>query len=188
MSNTTVERPPMNGVDVPALFATINHVGEMPELAKFEFRAMSQWVDGTHSRTTIESFFGAGDEQSHDRPMMIDADHPKVLTGGDRGATPVEILLTALASCLMAGIANIAAARGVTLERVTASVRGQIDLRGLLGLSDEVRNGFQKITVDFDIEGDASPEKLAEIVAQSRRRSAVFDIITNGVPVEINVD
>jgi uncharacterized OsmC-like protein len=188
MSQTTLERAPLNGVDVPTLFATINHVAEMPELAEFRFRATNEWEAGTHSRTSIHSFYGAGSEQEHGRVFEIDADHPAVLTGGDNGAAPIEIVLAALASCLTSGIANIASARGVTLTSVRSSVEADMDLRGILGLSDEVRNGFSNVRVNFEIEGDAPAAKLAEIVEQSRRRSAVYDIVTNGVPVEITVD
>ncbi|EKV29490.1 hypothetical protein C882_0312 [Caenispirillum salinarum AK4] len=179
---------PMNGVDTPALFATINAVGGQPELARFQFRAQSRWVDGTHSRSTMSGFFGAGGEHVHAAVFKADADHPAVLCGADNGPTPVEFVLHALAACLTAGIANIAAARGVRLRSVESSVEGDIDLRGILGLSDEVRNGFQAIRIRFAVEGDASPQKLREIVEQSRKRSAVFDILTNGVPVEVMVD
>jgi len=182
------ERVPRNGVDTPTLFATINAVREQPPLARFQFRARNRWVEGTNSRTRIESFSGAGGEQAHGRPFEYDADHPAVLCGGDRGPTPVEFLLHGLASCLTAGIANVAAARGVTLTAVESTVEGDIDLRGILGLSKEVRNGYERIRVRFRIEGDAPPETLRGIVEQSRARSAVFDVLTNGVPVEIAVD
>lgn len=182
------ERVPMNGVDTPTLFATINAVRDQPALARFQFRANNRWVGGTHSETTIEKFSGAGGEQSHDRPFRYDADHPKVLVGQDHGPTPVEFLLHALASCLTAGIANVAAARGVRLSEVQSTVQGEMDLRGILGLADDVRNGYQKINVSFRIKGDAPPEKLKEIVEQSRSRSAVFDVITSKVPVEVTVE
>jgi uncharacterized OsmC-like protein len=182
------ERVPLNGVDVPTLFATINAVREQPELAKFQFRVSNRWISGTNSRSRIESFRGAGSEQKHARAFEYDADHPEVLVGGDQGPSPVEFVLHGLAACMTAGIGNIAAARGVTLTEVESTVVGDIDLRGILGLSDEVRNGYENIRVEFKIKGDAPPEKLREIVEQSRARSAVFDIITNGVPVKIDVD
>lgn len=182
------ERVPLNGVDVPTLFATINAVREQPELAKFQFRVSNRWISGTNSRSRIESFRGAGSEQKHARAFVYDADHPEVLVGGDQGPSPVEFVLHGLAACMTAGIGNIAAARGVTLTEVESTVVGDIDLRGILGLSDEVRNGYENIRVEFKIKGDAPPEKLREIVEQSRARSAVFDIITNGVPVKIDVD
>lgn len=184
---TKTEPMMRNGVDVPNLFGTINVVRDQPDLAQFRFRATNRWVVGTHSRTTIETFSGAGGEHGHAKEFAYDADHPAVLVGADQGPTPVEFLLHALGSCLMAGIANIASARGVTLTEVEASIEGDIDLQGILGLSDEVRNGYQQMRVDFRIAGDASPETLREIVEQSRARSAVFDVLTNGVDIAIDV-
>ena len=179
---------PRNGVDTPALFATIDAVKQQPELAQFRFRATNRWVKGTHSRGRMETFFGAGGEHRHANVPELDSDHPAVLCGADQGPTPVEFLLHALASCLTAGIANIAAARGVTLTEVESSVEGDIDLRGILGLSGKVRNGYQRVRARFRIRGDAPKEKLAELIGQSRTRSAVFDVLTNGVPIEIAVD
>jgi uncharacterized OsmC-like protein len=177
---------PMNGVNTPALFATIGAVKEQPALGRFQFRATNRWMAGTHSRTRLEGFSGAGSEQAHKTAFELDADHPAVLVGVDRGPTPVEFLLAALASCLTAGIANIAAARGIRLESVESRLEGDIDLRGILGLSDEVRNGFEEIRISFDVAGDAPPEKLQEIVRQSVARSALFDMLTNGLPVTVS--
>jgi len=191
MSTTLTEKKmpePRNGVDTPTLFATINAVGAQPELAQFRFRAVNRWQQGTHSRTRIQSFYGAGGEQMHEREFTYDADHPTVLVGRDQAPTPVEFLLHALASCLTAGIGNIAAARGVTLHEVESTLEGEIDLQGILGLSDRVRNGYRSIRAAFTIKGDAPAEKLAQIVEQSRKRSAVYDVLTNGVPVEIVVN
>jgi uncharacterized OsmC-like protein len=186
MSTTTI-RPARNGVDTPTLFATIDAVKQAPAAAKFQFRAHNEWVDGTHSRSSIGDYFGVGEERSHERTFVFDADHPAVLVGNDHGPTPVEFVLHALASCLTAGLANIAAARGVTLTKVTSTVSGDIDLNGILGLDDEVRNGYEGINVSFEVEGDASPEQLAALVEQSRARSAVYDVVTNSVPVTITV-
>jgi len=185
---TTTEPMARNGVDVPNLFGTINVVRDQPALAKFQFRATNRWVIGTHSRTTIETFSGAGGEHAHIKEYAYDADHPAVLVAADQGPTPVEFLLHALGACLMAGVANIASARGVELTAVEATVEGDIDLQGLLGLSDDVRNGYQQMRVNFRIEGDAPPETLRKIVEQSRARSAVYDVLTNGVDVVIDVD
>lgn len=179
---------PHNGVETPALFATIDAVRQQPELAKFRFRATNRWVAGTHSRTRIERFSGAGGEHDHASEFVCDGDHPQVLVGRDQGPTPVEFILHGLASCLTAGIAYIAAARGVTLTSVESNVEGDIDLRGILGISDDVRNGYERIRVSFKIAGDAAPDKLRQIVEQSRARSAVFDIVTRGVSVEIAVE
>ena len=182
------EVKPLNGVDTPALFATINAVGGMPELAKFRFRATNRWLSGTHSRTTIGMFSGAGGEHSHSQSFEYDGDHHPVLCGQGHAPAPVEFLMHALAACIMAGIGNIAAARGVKLESVTASVEGDIDLLGLLGLSDAVRNGFQNMRIKFTIKGDAPEEKLRQLVEQSRNRSAVFDVLTNGIPIDLSVE
>ena len=192
---TTIEQParkeapiPRNGVDTPKLFATIGAVAGQPALAQFRFRALSSWVGGTQSRTTIAGFYGVGAEMQHEAPFQASADHPKVLCGEDNGPAPVEWVLHALAACLTAGIANISAARGVTLHSVDCSVEGDINLQGILGLSDKVRNGFQAIRVAYTVKGDAPEEKLRQIVDQARARSAVFDILTGHVPVTIEVE
>jgi uncharacterized OsmC-like protein len=177
-----------NGVDTATLFATLDAVRQAPEAARFQFRARNEWVNGTHNRSTIDDYFGVGEERTHERTWVFDADHPAVLVGRDNGPTPVEFVLHALAACLTAGLANIAAARGVTLTEVRSTVEGDIDLNGILGLDPGVRNGYEQITVRFTLKGDASVEKLRELMEQSRARSAVFDIITNQVPVTITVD
>jgi uncharacterized OsmC-like protein len=182
------DRGPRNGVDTPTLFATIDAVKGQPELAKFQFRVSNRWIKGNNSRSRMESFTGAGGTQEHKRTYEYDADHPTALVGSDEGPTPVEFLLHGLAGCITAGIANIAAARGVTLTEVTSRIEGDIDLLGGLGLSKDVRNGYQRIRATFDIKGDAPAEKLREIVEQSRARSAVFDVLTNGVPVDLAVN
>jgi uncharacterized OsmC-like protein len=181
-------RAPRNGVNTPVLLATINAVKQQPVLAQFQFRARNRWVTGTNSETRIESFSGAGGEHTHVTEFKYGADHPAVLVGEDRGPTPVEFLLHGLASCITAGIGNIAAARGVTLTSVESRIEGDIDLQGILGLSNQVRNGYQQIRIAFDIAGDAPPGKLREIVEQARARSAVFDVLTNGVPVEMTIN
>jgi uncharacterized OsmC-like protein len=184
---TTTQDATRNGVDTATLFATIDAVKSDTELAKFQFRATNRWVSGTHNRSTIHGYHGAKQDMTHQQPFTYDADHPPVLVGSDNGPTPVEFLLHALAACLTAGIANVAAARGVTLTEVSSTVTGDIDLLGILGLSDEVRNGYQQIKVEFTLRGD-DPDKLRSVVEQSRRRSAVFDVLTTGVPVSIQVD
>jgi uncharacterized OsmC-like protein len=178
---------PTNGVDTETLFATISAVKGRRELAKFQFRARSEWVRGTHSRVTAGTFDGAGGTHAHKQEYTAEVDHPTVLVGTDAGPSPVEYLLVGLAGCLTAGIGNIASARGVTLRSVTADVEGDIDLQGILGISDDVRNGYEQIRVKFTIDADAPEEKVREIVEQSRARSAVFDVLTNGVPVTVDV-
>jgi uncharacterized OsmC-like protein len=175
-----------NGVDTAALFATLDAVKGDTEIAKFQFRASNTWITGTHSRSTIHGFYGAKQEMTHKSVHTFDADHPAVLVGADNAPTPVEHLLHALAACLTSGIANIAAARGVTLTEVESTVEGNIDLLGILGLDPSVRNGYEQIKVSFKLKGD-DPEKLRKVVEQSTARSAVFDVLTNGVPVSIEV-
>jgi uncharacterized OsmC-like protein len=182
-----VPREPRNGVNTPLLMATVNAVKETPALAQFRFRASSRWIDGTFTESRVESFSGAGGDHTHKSQFTYGADHPAVLVGQDRGPTPIEFLLHGLASCITAGIGNIAAARGVTLTSVESRVEGDIDLRGILGVSDDVRNGYERIRIHFDIAGDAPPAQLREIVEQSQARSAVFDVLANGVPVDVTV-
>jgi uncharacterized OsmC-like protein len=185
--DTTPAPTPRNGVDVPTLFATLDAVRGQRELATFQFRATSRWVSGTHSQMTSRGFYGAGQEHEHRTTSVFDADHPAVLVGADNGPAPVEYLLYALAACITAGIGNIASARGVNLTRVESTLVGDIDLQGIFGMSAEVRNGYQGIRMQVTIEGDADAATLAEIVEQSRSRSAVYDVLTNGVPVDLTV-
>ncbi len=186
---STQTRPALNGVDVPTLFATLDAVKGQPEMAQFQFRARNEWINGTHNRTTIQGFHGACQEDtSRTQPFSYDADHPAVLVGGNNGPTPVEFLLHAIAACLTSGLANIAAARGVRLDRVVSTVEGDIDLMGILGLSAEVRNGYRQIRVNVEVEGDASPEELVALLEQSRRRSAVYDVLVNGTDIVLDVN
>lgn len=184
MSTTATVR---NGVDTTVLFATLDAVKGMPQAAHFQFRANNEWVSGTHSQSTVHSFFGVGEERSHAEAWTFDSDHPVELVGSGKGPTPVEYLLIGLAGCITAGIGNIAAARGVTLTSVRSTVEGDIDLNGVLGLDPTVRNGYQGIRARFEIEGDAGVEELRKIVERSISRSAVFDVLTNGVPVAIEI-
>lgn len=177
-----------NGVDTAALFGALDAVKAQPAAAKFQFRADNAWVSGTHSRSTIHGFFGLGEEQTHRASHTFDADHPEQLVGSDSGPSPAEYLLHALAGCITAGIGNIAAARGVELRRVESTVTGDIDLMGLLGLDDSVRNGYQQIKVTVRIEGDASADELRKVVERSMARSAVLDVLTNGTSVTVDVE
>ncbi len=185
---TTIENTQRNGVDIQGIFGVLDALKAAPEAAAFQFRASNEWVSGTHSRSTIDGFFGVGEERRHERTFVFDADHPVLMVGQDNGPTPVEFVLHALASCLTAGIANIASARGVTLHEVRSTIAGDIDVNGLLGLNPEVRNGYQQLSVHFEISGDADEATLRSIVDRSRDRSAVYDVITNQVPVVIEVD
>ena len=188
MTQMTKTISPRNGVDVPTLFATLDAVKGQRELADFRFRATNRWISGTHSESTIGGFYGAGGEQSHKQTFKLDGDHPQVLVGADEGPTPVEYLLHALATCLTAGVANIASARGIDLEEVESTVEGDINMLGLLGIDESVRNGYQGIRISFKIKGDAPEDKLEELIARSKSRSAVYDVLTNGVPVDVQVE
>lgn len=176
-----------NGVDIAAILESRAAMTETPEAARFQWRATCEWVSGTHSRMTVEDFYGAGAEQRHRRVFTFDADHPELFAAEDNGVTPVEFVLVALAGCLTAGIATVAANRGITLRGVSATVEGDMDLRGILGIDPEVRNGYHGIRVRFRVDADAPREQVAAIVAQSQKRSAVFDILTNPTNVVVEV-
>ena len=178
-----------NGIDTAQLFGTLDAVKADPELAKFQFRARNRWIDGSHNRTTIRDFYAAKQEDtSRQEAFVIDAGEPAILVGTDSGANPAESLLHALAACLTTAIVYVAAARRVHLTEVESTLEGDMDVQGTLGLSDEIRNGFEQIRVSFRVRGDAPEEKLREIVARAQQRSAVFDMVTNGVPVTVDVD
>lgn len=185
--DTQIEVPQKNGVNVQALLEARQALEAAPAAAKFKWRAACEWIDGVRSRSTIEGFFGLGDEQKRSRTFTIDTDHPPQFAASDEGATPVEILLSALASCLMAGVASVAENRGIQLRSAKAKIEGDMDLAGILGIDPDVRNGFSDIRISFDIDADASREEIAAIVAQSQKRSAVFDIITNPSVVHVTV-
>jgi uncharacterized OsmC-like protein len=176
-----------NGVNVEALLGARQALTEAPEAARFKWRATCNWVNGTHSHSTVRGFFGLGAEQSHKSEFGYDADHPEVFAAEDKGATPVEFVLVGLASCLTAGIATVAQNRGIQLRSVKATVEAGMDLQGILGIDSDVRNGFDGIKVVFDIDADASKDDIAALVAQSQRRSAVFDIVTNPTNVSVEV-
>ena len=185
---STTESTTNNGVNVQALLDARKALTEAPEAAKFQWRAKCEWVKGTHSRSTVEGFFGLGEEQKHKSTFTFDADHPEVFASEDHGATPVEIVLAGLASCLTAGIASVAQLREIQLRSVSATVEGGMDIQGILGMDSEVRPGFDGIKVTYKIDADATPDEIKAIVAQSQKRSAVFDVVTNptNVTVEVN--
>jgi len=176
-----------NGVNVEALLGAREALTEAPEGAKFTWRATCDWINGTHSATTVRGFFGLGDEQSHRTEFRFETDHPEVFASEDNGATPVEIVLAGLAGCLTAGIAAVAQNRNIQLRSVKATLEGGMDLQGILGIDSDVRNGFDGIKVHYDIDADASREDIAALVAQSQKRSAVYDIITNPTDVTVTV-
>ena len=178
-----------NGVDTATLFATIDAVRAQPEAAAFQFRASNRWLGGAHNRSTIKDFYAAcGEDTSRTEAFTLDAGEPAILLGTDTGPNPAEYLLHALAACLTTSLVYVAAARGVHLTKVESTVEGDMDVRGALGLDDDFRNGFTNIRVNFHVEGDAPEEKLREVVERAQKRSAVFDMVTNGVPVTVDME
>ena len=175
-----------NGVNVEAILGAREALTEAPEAAAFVWRASSKWVSGTHTRSKVEKFFGLGDEQSHIESFQFETDHPEIFASEDKGATPVEVVLVGLAGCLGAGIATVAQNRGIQLNSVKATLEAPMDLAGILGIDGDTRNGFESVTVRYEIDADASEEDIKAIVAQSQKRSAVFDIMTN--PTDVNVE
>ena len=176
-----------NGVNVEALLGARDALSVAPEGAKFAWRAAFKWQNGVHSKSTVEGFHGLGDEQKHKTEFSFDVDHPEVFAAEDNGATPVEYVLVGLASCLTAGVASVAQNRDIQLRSVEAKLEGSMDILGILGADTDVRNGFEDIKVSFDIDADASEEDIEALVAQSQKRSAVFDIITNPTNVSVEV-
>jgi uncharacterized OsmC-like protein len=179
--------PVDNGVNTEALMAARQALSEAPEAAEFTWRASCSWVNGTYSRSTAEGFSGLGQEHSHRQAFTFETDHPECFASEDRGATPVEHVLAALAGCLSAGIAAVAQNREIQLRSVTCTLEGEMNVLGILGGDPDVRNGFTAINVHFDVDADASAEEIEALVAQSQKRSAVFDIITNPTNVSVRV-
>ena len=189
MTTITSSTPIRNGIDTAQVYGTLDVLRAQPEAARFEFRVRNRWIDGTHSRSTIHGFWGAGTEDvSRSEPFIVDASEPPVLFGHNEAPNPAEYLLHALAGCLTLTIVNVAAARKVELHEVSSSLTGVLDARGATGIDDSHRNGFDGIDVTFTISGDASPDKLREVVDRALARSVVYDMITNGVPVTVRAD
>ncbi len=177
-----------NGVNVEALIGAREALTQAPAGAQFTWRATSDWINGTHTRANVKGFHGLGDEQSHRQTFSFDSDHPEIFAAEDAGATPVEYVLVGLAGCLTAGVASVAQNRDIQLNKVSATIEGSMDIQGILGIDGDVRNGFEDVTVRFDIDADATPEEIEALVAQSQKRSAVFDIITNPTQVMVQVE
>jgi uncharacterized OsmC-like protein len=184
---TITTAPIDNGVNVEALLGARAAFAETPEIAQFQWRSSVTWENGTHSRSEVESFFGFTEEQAHHTSFTFDADHPLQFASRDIGPTPVEYVLVGLGACLTAGVAAVAQQREIQLRSVRATLSGDMDLHGILGADPEVRNGFSGVKVDYEIDADASPEDIQALVAQSQKRSAVFDIVTNPTDVTVNV-
>jgi uncharacterized OsmC-like protein len=176
-----------NGVNVQALLDAREALKGAPDAAKFTWRASCKWETGTHSRTSVQGFFGLGEEQQHKISSTFDADHPEIFASEDKGITPIEYVLIGLASCLTAGVAAVAQNRGIQLRSVESRLEGKMDIRGILGIDSDVRNGYDDIKVTFKIDADASKKEIEAIVAQSQKRSAVYDVIANPVNVTVEV-
>jgi len=184
---TATEIPVDNGVNVEALLGVRSTLPSTPDIAKFQWRSTVSWVNGTHSRSDVETFYGFGEEQQHHTTFSYDADHPLQFASQDKGVTPVEYVLVGLGSCLTAGIAAVAQQRSIQLRSVRATLAAEMDLHGILGADPDVRNGFSGVTVSYQIDADATAEEIQALVAQSQKRSAVYDIITNPTSVTVNV-
>jgi len=182
------EKQVNNGVNVEALLGAREALSKAPEAAKFNWTATCKWVSGTHSRTSVKAFYGLGQQQAHKSEFTFDIDHPEIFASEDKGATPVEMVLTGLAGCLTAGVAAVAQRRNIQLRSVKATLEGAMDIQGILGIDEDVRNGFDGIKVKFDIDADGTQEEIAALVAQSQKRSAVFDIVTNPTNVTVSVN
>jgi len=185
---TVADTPVDNGVNVEALLGAREAFADTPDIAQSQWRATTSWVRGTHSQSSIETFYALGAEQQHKTTFTYDADHPLAFAAEDNGVTPAEFVLVALGSCLTAGIAAVAQQRGIQLRSVHATVEAAMDLHGILGADPEVRNGFNDIKVSYEIDADATPADIEALVAQSQKRSAVFDALTNptNIAVEVN--
>ena len=184
--STETDKQVQNGVNVDALLGARDALSKAPEAAKFNWKASCKWMNGTHSQTSIQGFYGLGQQQSHKTEFTFDTDHPEIFASEDKGATPVEMVLAGLAGCLTAGVASIAQLRKIQLRSVKATLEGAMDIQGILGIDSDVRNGFNDIKVNFEIDADASKDDLEALVAQSQKRSAVFDIIANPTNVSVS--
>jgi uncharacterized OsmC-like protein len=184
---STTQKSVNNGVNVDALLGAREALSKAPEAAQFKWRATVKWVNGTHTKSMVEGFYGLGAEQKHNTQFTFEADHPEVFASQDKGATPVELVLAGLASCLTAGVAAVAQLRQIQLRSVSATLEAGMDIRGILGADADVRNGFDGVKVIYKIDADASPDDIKALVAQSQKRSAVYDIITNPTNVSVEV-
>jgi uncharacterized OsmC-like protein len=187
MTQTTTQNKQLNGVDVAALLGAREALEAAPAAANFTWKASSEWKDGVHTRTEINGFYGLGEEQSRAKTFTIDTDHPEIFAAPDLAPTPVELVLSGLAGCLTGGVASVAENRGIKLHSVKATLTGEMNLYGILGIDPAVRNGFDTVRVHFDIDAEASREDIEALVAQSQKRSAVFDIITNPTNIFVTV-
>lgn len=175
----------VNGVDIETLMDTVNAIKADPELGASRFRATNKWLGANHNRTTVTGFYGAKQEIAHKQIFELDADEPAVLAGGDEGANPVEHLLHALASCVTTSMVAHAAVRGIHVEEVESEIEGDIDLRGFLGLAEDVPKGYTDIRVKFKVKADPKDMRRLEELAKF---SPVFNSLTQGVHVDVRVE
>jgi uncharacterized OsmC-like protein len=187
MADAKVSKGMVNGVNTDQLFETIEAIKDNAAIAKFKFRARNEWEEGGLNRTTVDEFFGACETRRHQTPFVMAADEPPLLLGEDRGANPVEYLLTGLAACVTTSITYHGAARGIRISRLESELEGDLDLHGFLGISDAVRPGYQAIQIKFRIEGDASREELEDLVQHAKNLSPVYDVVSRSVPVTVTV-
>lgn len=184
---TTTTAPIDNGVDIDFLRGARELLTDQPAAAQFQWRVTNTWVNGTHSKSAVKDFFGLGAEQSHHTEFVYDGDHPEQFQSEDKGATPIELVLAGLAGCLTAGVATVASNRDIQLRSVKATLTGDQDVRGIMGVDPDIRNGFSGITVSYEIDADATRDEIEAIVAQSQKRSAVFDIVANPTNITVQV-
>jgi uncharacterized OsmC-like protein len=185
---TMADRKNINGVNVEGIFSTIDAVEQNSNIAKFEFRAKNKWINGGHNHTTITDFFGAEEDHPHEKPFELDADEPPLLLGEDKGPNPVEYALTALAGCLTTSLVYHAAAKGIEIRGVESRLEGDLDLRGFLGLSEEVPVGYEKVRVYFKIDADISEEEKEELIEMAQKYSPVFNTVSNPTPVSVKLE
>ena len=188
MESTKEKTQMVNGVNTEQLFRTIDLINENADIAKFKFRATNKWINGTHNRGTIRDFYGALEEDDSRPPVEFDMDEPPVLLGNNAGSNPVEYLLVALSGCITTSIVAHASAKGITINGVESRYEGDIDLRGFLGLSEDVPVGYQEIRVFFKIDADVSDEQKEEMVQMGLKYSPVFNTISKSAPVAVHLD
>ncbi len=191
MERQVTEKPrvqSLNGVDVSRLLDTIEAIKGTPDIAKFKFRARNEWINGGHNRTTVTDFFGAGQDHEHGETFVLDEDEHQVLLGEDKGPNPVEYLLAGLVGCLTSSLVYHAAARGIEIRGVVSRLEGDLDLRGFLGLSKDVKVGYENIRVYFKIDADISEAQKEELIRMAREYSPVFNTVANSTPVSVTLD
>jgi uncharacterized OsmC-like protein len=178
----------LNGINVTQLTETIDAIRKNPEIAKFRFRATNQWMEGTHNRATVKDFYGALQEDTSRKPLVFEIDEPPVLLGNNVGANPVEFVLVGLSGCLTTSLIAQAAVRGIEIKGLSTRLEGDLDLRGFLGISEDVKVGYEGIRVYFKIDADIPEDKKEELVRLAAKYSPVYNTVANPVPVKVLLD